>query len=580
MSDDALGLSTTEGVRIKLGSCYLDLRYSQLRSAAGEHIALRPRSLAVLGLLARNPDRIISKDEILSAIWRDVIVTEDSLTQCIADIRRAIGDREHRIVRTVARRGYFLAPGNAREPEEQRSSDAAPRTRVVNAGTGSSPFAETRYAKSGDCYIAYQTTGEGPIDLVCVLGYVTHLELEWEDPRPAHFYRQLGSFTRLIRFDKRGTGLSDRVGSMPTLEQRMDDVRAVMDAAGSRRAVLFGLSEGGPLSLLFCATYPERVLSLVLYGAFARAGWAPDNPWGRTDAEAKAVIASHERLWGTGHSVDRFAPSIASNPEYRNWRAKLDRFAATPRDAVDLFNMSHAIDVRHLLPSINVPALVLHRKDDQVVKIEHSRFLADRIPGARYVELEGRDHAPWAGDPDAICEAIRAFVETTAQPQSAEPEQALIAVLRIECLESPDNTIRKSVPLESRYLQWLGLARSRLEGQRGREVANEDGALIVLFDGPEKAIRCARALLSSGADLGLSMRAGVCACEHALWRDGVDSNTAALSRSIVQHGSPGDILTTKTVADVIAGSGICLVSRGEQVVLEGFPGRWTLLATG
>lgn len=562
--------------KVDIAGFRLDLARGQLRSATGEHIPLRPRSLAVLGLLARTPGEVVSKDEIISTIWNDVIVTEDSLTQCIADIRRAMGDREHRLVRTVARKGYLLAgagTASVQTPRVEEHPTVRSRTSPV-LPAGASP--ETRYAKSGNCYIAYQVTGEGPVDLVFVQGYVTHLELEWDDHRPADFYRQLSSFSRLIRFDKRGTGLSDRVGSLPTLEERMDDVRAVMDAAGSRRAVLLGLSEGGPMSLLFCATYPERVISLILYGAFARSAWAKDNPWGRTDAELQSAIAQHEALWGSGHSVDRFAPSVASDPNYRKWRGRVDRSAATPGDAINLFRMSHAIDVRHLLPAIDVPTLILHRKDDRAIKVEHGRFMASRISGARYMELAGQDHAPWVGDTERLCKELRAFMDVGRGVP--EVERALVALLVVERIEHWQASNANAAVDAALPTQWLPLARTHLEAFLGRELGSSRAELVAVFDGPEKAIRCARSILDFAELRSLGLRAGVYSREHDLWRDGTDETSMRLGRAIARHGAPGDVITTKHVADVIAGSHIPLSPRGEHTLL-GIDGTWALFAS-
>ena len=257
-----------------------------------------------------------------------------------------------------------------------------------------SSIPETRYAKSGDTYIAYQVMGAGPLDLVFVPGFISHVELQLEMPLNLAFFTRLASFCRLIRFDKRGTGLSDRLAAIPTLEERMDDVRAVMDAAGSTRAALFGLSEGGPMSILFAVTYPQRTSALILYGSSACEAWAPDNPWGMTDAQVAAVMASREQSWGMGNSVDRFSPSLAGDGELRKLVGKLERASATPGAANRLLLISHGTDVRHVLPTVNVPTLVLHRTGDIPINVENGRYLARHIRDAKYVEFPGRDHNP------------------------------------------------------------------------------------------------------------------------------------------------------------------------------------------
>jgi pimeloyl-ACP methyl ester carboxylesterase len=245
-----------------------------------------------------------------------------------------------------------------------------------------SSMPETRYAKSGDTYVAYQVMGEGPFDLVLVPGFISHVEMQMEMPLTASFFRRLASFCRLIRFDKRGTGLSDRLSAIPTLEERMDDVRAVMDAAGSTRAALFGISEGGPMCIVFAATYPQRTTALILYGSSAREAWAPDNPWGTTDEEIATILKSRDEAWGQGKSVGRFSPSLAGDEELRKLVGRLERASASPGAAKTLLLMSHGIDVRHVLPAVGVPTLVLHRTGDLPVNVENGRYLARHIKGA------------------------------------------------------------------------------------------------------------------------------------------------------------------------------------------------------
>jgi pimeloyl-ACP methyl ester carboxylesterase len=529
--------SITAAGLVALGDFHVDLNRGELRTAAGSYVDLRPRSFAVLRLLANRLGQVVSKREILDAVWGDAAVTEDSLTQCVADIRRAIGDAERRVLRNVPRRGYLLVtPAGTK-------AQARPSTR---------PVPETRYARSGNVHIAYQVTGEGPVDIVFVQGYVTHLEIEWEDPRPAGFFEQLSSLGRLIRFDKRGTGLSDRVAGLPTLEQRMDDVRAVMDAVGSHRAVLLGCSEGGPMSMLFAATHPERVRSLILCGTMARIAWAPDHPWGRTAEQLAGNVRTIEEKWGSGHSVDLFAPSHAADPAYRAWRARLDRAAASPGAAISLARMNFAIDVRHVLPSIAVPTLVMHRAGDIAVSVEHSRHLSSLIPGARYLELPGRDHAMWASDSEILCEAFRVFIEEAAA--TADPDRVLLTMVVIRF--GPDRSCEPAL--------------ERLLAQhRGRRVTPPDGrGFVAAFDGPARAVRCAQALTAALLAEGIAAHAGVHTGECEIAGAALRGTAVLVAARIADAAAPGEVLVSSTVRDLVGGSGL-VFSAGVERSFEG-----------
>jgi pimeloyl-ACP methyl ester carboxylesterase len=278
---------------------------------------------------------------------------------------------------------------------------------------------ETRYALSGELRIAYQTLGDGPIDLVHVPGWVSHVEYGWEEPSLAHFYQGLTAFSRLILFDKRGTGLSDRAAGLPDIQQRMDDVRAVMDAAGSRRAAIFGWSEGVGMAIIFAATYPERTAALVLFGAFAKREWAPDYPWAPTPEERKrGYYDLIEREWGGPVGIEQIAPSRAKDPAFREWWGTYQRRSASPAAALALARMNTSIDVREYLAKVGVPTLVMHRRHDQDAKLEEGRYIADRIPGARFVELEGEDHLPFTGDVESVLRHTEEFVRRLPEVRS------------------------------------------------------------------------------------------------------------------------------------------------------------------
>ena len=380
----------------RFGPFTLDLAGGRL-TQDGREVKLRPKAFEVLKLLVENSGRLVPKDELLDAIWQGRFVTDDSLTQALSDIRRALGD-EARMIVTVPKRGYRLDAAVHGGPG--RTLD----------GSTAGPAIETRYALSGDLHIAYQIIGDGPIDLVCIPGWVTHLEYGWEEPRLARFYRGLAGFSRLILFDKRGTGLSDRDSGLPTLAQRMDDVRAVMDAVGSTRAALFGISEGGGMAMMFAATYPERTEALILFGAFAKREWAADYPWAPTPAERRKFFNGIERSWGGPIGIEEIAPSCASDPDFRNWWATYQRRSASPAAALALAHMNTRIDTRPVLEKISTPTLVMHRTDDGDADVEEGRFIAARIPGARFVELAGRDHLVFVGDQEAVLKCTSDFL--------------------------------------------------------------------------------------------------------------------------------------------------------------------------
>ena len=432
---------------------------------------------------------------------------------------------------------------------------------------------ETRYAMSGDVSIAYQVVGDGPLDLIMVPGWISHLDHYWDNPRIARFYRRLASFARLIRFDKRGTGLSDRAVAMPTLEQRMDDVRAVLDAVDSKRAVVFGISEGGGMSVLFAATYPERTTSLTLYGSYARSAWAPDYPCGRTDEEFEARISSFRQTWGTGRTAAVFSPSTAADETEREWAAANERTAASPGAMEALQRMNREIDVRHVLGAIRVPTLVLHRTGDRVVSVEHGRYLARHIPGAKHVEFAGDDHA-WATNGDEILGELELFL--TGSSRSSEPDRILATVLFTDIVEST----RKAVELGDRG--WRNLleehhaaVRDQLHRFRGREIDTAGDGFLAAFDGPARAVRAATAIAAEMKRLGLDIRAGVHTGECEVMGDKLSGIAVHIGARVAALSGPGEVLVSRTVKDLVAGSGLKLRERGTHE-LKGIPGAWQL----
>ena len=439
--------------------------------------------------------------------------------------------------------------------------------------------APTQYAKSGDTSIAYQVVGDGPIDLVLVLGFATHLELQWESPPFARFFERISSFSRLIIFDKRGTGLSDPVTEVPTLEQRIDDVRAVMDAAGSERAVLFGISEGGPMSALFAATHPDRVAALVLHGAMGRTTEAPDYPWA-SPAEALRESAAEfiAPYWGQQAEgmVELFAPSFADDPEAVEFTARMERSAASPAMVQQIFEMFLDIDVRGILPTIHVPTLVLHRRGDRVVNRRAGKELATQIPGARYVELPGIDHLPWAGDAEAVLGEIEEFL--TGARSVTEPDRVLATVMFTDIVGSTERAAELG---DARWRELLAAhqvaVRRELRRFRGREVKTLGDGCLATFDGPARAIRCGRAIAEAAPSLGLEVRTGLHCGEIELIEEDVGGIAVHIAARVGALAAAGEVLVSSTVKDLVAGSGIRFVDRGAKQ-LKGISDEWRLFA--
>ena len=434
---------------------------------------------------------------------------------------------------------------------------------------------KTRYAKSGTVHLAYQALGDGPGDLVYVQGALTHLDVMWELPAFRRFCEQLASFTRLIWFDKRGMGLSDRVQA-GTLEERMDDVRAVMDAAGSGRAVLLGESEGGPLSMLFAAAHPERVAALVLCGAEVKERTDRDWPWGEDTAEAfEQAMASLPDRWGGGNAIGYLAPGLAGDAQAREWLGRVQRNAATPGAAESFMRMAFDIDVRDVVPAIRVPTLVIHRADDQVCHVENARFLAWRIPGATYVELPGSDHAPWAGGDDIVAE-IREFMTGVREP--AEPDRVLATVLFTDIVGSTEHASqlgdRRWRDLVSEHHR---LIRGELARFRGREIDTAGDGFLAAFDGPARALRAAGSIVRAVQPLGIEVRVGVHTGECEVLDGKLVGVAVHVAARVAAAAGPSEVLATGTVKDLVAGSGITFEDRGMRP-LKGLPDQWRLFS--
>ena len=435
---------------------------------------------------------------------------------------------------------------------------------------------KTQFTRSGDLHIAYQVLGDGPLDLVYVPGWISHVELAWEEPTLARFLRRLASFSRLIMFDKRGTGLSDRVPNdkLPSLEERIDDLRAVMDAVGSERAAVFGFSEGGNLSATFAATYPHRTTALIMFGTFAKRIWSPEYPWAPKAADREEQYQRVEREWGELIDVTDYVPSKARDELFLRRLATYFRRSASPGAAVALLRMNTQIDIRHLLPSIHVPTLILHRKDDRDANVEEGRWIASQIPNARFVELAGEDHLPWIGDSDAVVDEVQEFL--TGTRSSKESNRVLATVLFTDIVGSTEHAARLG---DRGWREMLdahhAIARKALERFRGREVKTVGDAFIATFDGPARAMRCACAIRDGVAQLGIQIRAGIHTGEIELHGHDIAGIAVHIAARVIAAARPGEVLVSSTVKDLSAGSGIAFADRGSHA-LKGVPDEWRL----
>jgi len=435
---------------------------------------------------------------------------------------------------------------------------------------------QTRYTKSGAVNIAYQVLGKGPPDLVLVPGWVSNMDVFWEEPSFSRFLTRLASFSRLILFDKRGTGLSDRVADMPSLEVRMDDVRAVMDAVGSERAALFGYSEGGPMCALFAATYPERTSALVMAGAYARRLSAPDYPWGLSDEQFHTFLEQVERDWGEAVGVEARAPSMAHDEHFRQWWARFQRMSASPAAGATLARMNAQIDIRDVLPAIRIPTLILHSVNDRTIDVGGSRYMAERIAGAKLVELRGVDHIPWLSDADTVLDEIEEFL--TGVRHSQAPDRVLATVLFTDIVGATE----KAANLGDRRWHDLldthhALVRSELARFRGREIDTAGDGFLATFDGPARAVRCACAISDKVRSLGIEVRAGLHTGECEVMGDKLGGIAVHIGARVAALSRPNEVLVSSTVKDLVAGSGLAFQDRGTQT-LKGVPGEWRLFA--
>jgi pimeloyl-ACP methyl ester carboxylesterase/DNA-binding winged helix-turn-helix (wHTH) protein len=540
------------------GPYRLDSSTGQLRRG-DTVIPLAPKAFTVLQHLATHAGQLITKDDLLELAWSDVHVGDGALKVCIREIRRTLQDdsKTPTYIETAHRRGYrFIAPVSL-----EMQPVPPPGMTVVPSGAGVPVLSvpETHYALSGDVNIAYQVVGSGPRDLVFIMGWVSHLDYFWAEPSFARFLHRLSTFSRLILIDKRGTGLSDRVTELPTLEQRMDDVRAVMEQVGSTYATLMGVSEGGPMCALFAATYPEKTRALIMVGTYAKRRWDPEYPWGPTREASEAFYQQIRDGWGGPVGIELRAPSMAADPAFRAWWATYLRMGASPGAALALTRMNAEIDIREILPSIRVPTLVLHRREDQCLKVEEGRFVASRIPGALFVELPGDDHLPFVGDQELLLDEIERFV-TGASPR-ASLDRVLATILHARVA---GHGVGSFMEHASRECDWF----------RGRALDMSGGHLLAAFDGPARAIRCALALTDAAPRFGVTVSVGLHTGECTIEDDSASGTPVELAARIADRAVPGEILVSRTVCDIVGDAGLPFEDRGAHE----FPGMgsWTL----
>jgi pimeloyl-ACP methyl ester carboxylesterase len=433
---------------------------------------------------------------------------------------------------------------------------------------------ETRYAKSGALNIAYQVFGAGELRIVLIPGWASNVENIWTMQAFADFAAELARFAQVILLDRRGTGLSDPVTDPPTLEERMDDVRAVMDAAGWERAAIFGISEGGPMAMMFAASCPGRVSALVLYGTFARVSRADDYPHGYPPEANARWLDALESSWGTGQLSRMFAPALADDPAALRRLARLERMAMSPGTARKLFGLLVQTDVRHVLPAIRVPTLILHRRDDQPVGVGHGRYLAGHIAGARYVELDGEDHLPFTGDTAALLAELREFL--TGEREAPDADRVLATIMFCDIV---DSTVHAAELGDARWKQLLAgfyaLVADKLRLFRGRTLDSAGDGLFAAFDGPARAVRCGAALASAVRELGIELRVGVHTGECEVFGEKYSGIAVHLGARVAATARPGQVVVTSTVRDLVVGSGLRFEDLGARE-LKGVPGTWGL----
>lgn len=532
---------------------------------SGERLAVEPQVLDLLIFLLQNRHRIVAKDEVFEVIWKGRLVTDATLSSRIKAVRQLIGDdgAQQRFVKTIHGRGFRFVH------DVWVEDDADNKVRHGPAEALSTTLApEIRYAKSSDVHVAYQLFGSGPVNLVLAPGFVSHIDNNWDCPPLNRWLTRLGQMARVAMFDKRGTGLSDPVQELPGMDERMDDVRAVMDAAEFDKSVIMGISEGGSLASLFAATHPERTHGLILLGAFAKfTSWFP------TPESLQRLFDYVETDWGTGKSIGKFVPSVADDPQLRQWWGKFERLGATPSAVVALMRMNSEIDISGILPTIQAPTLVWHRTQDVLVDVEGGRALARHIPDARLIEYPGADHLPFVGDDvDQILADIQDFIAHL--PAIAIIDRTL-ATLLVARLNKPGCSSSTSKNQTADHRQRDRMLRHALTRYRGKEVELIDDKLIAAFDGPGRALQCAISVVEEFVRFNLPVRIGVHTGELQIGDRGMSGIALDIASNVADLAEWNGVIASRTVKDLVAGSGIEFKDLGEHT-LAGFSEPWRM----
>jgi pimeloyl-ACP methyl ester carboxylesterase/DNA-binding winged helix-turn-helix (wHTH) protein len=557
------------GATFGFGEFELDRNLYELR-CKGRPMKLERIPLDLLFLLVERRDHLVTREEILERIWgKGVFLDADSaINSAVRKIRRALSDdpESPRFVVTVPTRGYRFS-AEVRESKPESSQEG-------NAKVGdSNPLkaSPVKYTKSGDVHIAYRIFGDGPRDFLMIQGTLAHIEFSWASAAKQRLLERLTRFARVIIFDKRGQGLSDRVVAEQTLEERIDDVRAVMDAAGSERATIYGWSEGGPMSLMFAATYPERVNALVLYGTFAS---VKDPPWSANREEWYEMLREWEVRWGEGILLRQNAPSVADDPVIKQWCGTMERASASPGSIVALMRANYELDVRHILPTITVPTLVMHRTGDALVPVAAGRYLAEHIPGAKYLEIPGTDHTVTdIPSEDFIADEIERFLMSAVYSTEHSRSLTTVAILQID---PPDSRSANTYGKQSTGLveDSLAIVNSESMAFRGRRFRNDSAYFAATFDGPARAIRFACSAREKLLALGLHLHVGIHTGECELLGNEARGTAVEIAERVASRAGADEILLSNTVKDLVAGSNLQFEDRGARN-LEGV-GKWRL----
>ena len=555
---------------LRFGDFELDRGAYQLRLKK-KPVVLERIPLDLLFLLIDRHGQLVTRGEIFERIWgKQVFVdTDNAINSAIRKLRRALDDDPDspKFIETVPARGYrFVAAVSPALRQPARSFE----TKISYETSPDAP--PVRYARSGEIHIAYRVYGSGPRDIVMIPGTLAHLEVFWAIPSYQQLLKRLTAFARVIIFDKRGQGLSDRVVAEQTMEERIDDVRAVMDAAGSRSATIYGWSEGGPMSIMFAATYPDRVTALILYGTFAS---VKDKPWSAPREDWEASIVDIEKHWGEAVLLRVNGPSALEDPAMVEWGGRLERASASPGSIVALLRACYEMDVRHILPSVKVPTLVMHRPGDALVPIASGRYLAEQIPAAIYDEIRGNDHFfTDAETADLVADRIERFV--TGSLHRPEPDRVLATVMFTHIVDAIERAATMGEQRWSELLRrFYEVLRSELATFRGREIKTVSDGLLATFDGPARAIRFACSIRDKVARLGLHVRTGLHTGECDLSGENLHGVAVDIAARIASMATPDQVMMSGTVKDLVAGSNLQFAERGTHA-LKDIPGEWHL----